>query len=343
MVETNIYSNTQPGYPVILGQDLLSQRGLTQQITSTISQIIIITDAHVAKLYANTLKVSLSVYQTHVIAINPGELSKTRETKAWVEDQMFALNCGRDCLIVALGGGVVTDLGGFIAATYMRGVPIIYCPTTLLAMVDASIGSKTGLNTSAGKNLIGTFTQPKAVIMDIKTLHTLANDEYLNAFSEMIKHALIADVQYFDWLYEHAEQLKQREEHYYVFEAIKRSIEIKLKFVSEDLTDQGRRKFLNLGHTTAHAIEQVSNYQVPHGQAVAMGIVSEAELAVKEGILSKQEYDKISLIFERFKLPIHIPDNLDQNDIKNVMQMDKKNTGGQIKKVYISAIGVPHE
>ena len=270
-------------------------------------RVVIISDDTVRALYAEPLTAYLADHHidAQVLSFAAGEQSKTRATKAALEDQLIELACTRDTCLLALGGGVVTDLAGFVAATYCRGVPVIYLPTTLLAMVDAAIGGKTGVNTACGKNLIGTFTQPKAIIVDVDLLASLPAKEYQFAFAEIIKHALIQDVEYFNFLLEHVEQLKRRDT-VVLKQVIQRSIDIKSTIVTMDQTEQGCRELLNAGHTIAHGLECLSDYTLPHGQAVAIGLLVEAVMAMRLGLLPETDFVRIHDLLKAFELPLTI-------------------------------------
>jgi 3-dehydroquinate synthase len=213
----------------------------------------------------------------------PGEPSKTREQWARLTDALLAQGFGRDSGIVALGGGVAGDLAGFVAATYMRGLPYVQVPTSLLAMLDASVGGKTGVDTPEGKNLIGAFHPPAAVLADPRALATLPERDYRSGMAEAVKHGLIADAGYFAWMERDAEALIRRDEAA-LTRLVRRSVEIKAEVVSGDELEAGRRAILNAGHTVAHALERATDYGLPHGEAVALGLVAECALAEALGV-----------------------------------------------------------
>ncbi len=311
-------------HPIHIDENLLFSQSLINFCKDKCSAYTIITDDNVQPLYATRLQEHFKKHDisTHVITVANGEQSKTREIASKIQDQLFELSCGRDTGIIALGGGMITDLAGFVAATYCRGIPAIYLPTSLLAMVDAAIGGKTGVNTDYGKNLIGVFSQPKAVFSDINTLLTLPEAEYITAFAEIIKHALIFDADYFDFLMTHADQLKQRDLTCLKL-VIQKSCDIKSTIVSKDEKDQGFRAICNFGHTIGHAIELVSNYSINHGQAVALGILVESSISEQLGILSSNDVEKINNIMMRFSLPLsNFP--FDKQLLKNALILDKK-------------------
>lgn len=267
-----------------------------------------------------------------------GERSKTRDTWSRLTDELLRLGFGRDSGIVALGGGVAGDLGGFVAATYMRGVPCVQVPTTLLAMLDASVGGKTGVDTSAGKNLIGAFHPPAAVVADPLALATLPDREYRAGLAEAVKHGLIADRDYFGWMERNVEPLLARDpaalQH-----LVRRSVEIKAEVVGEDEREAGRRAILNAGHTVAHALERVTGYQLPHGEAVGLGLVAEAALSAGLGLASPEPGARVAALLERLGLPTRLGAPLPEEHVLQAMASDKKNRGGGIRFALPRGVG----
>ncbi|MBP9722658.1 MAG: 3-dehydroquinate synthase [Gammaproteobacteria bacterium] len=318
------------------------------------SALVIITDQIVGELYLEKIKFiinkninnNFNLKLDHYI-LPVGEKYKTRESKQSIENFLLSNNYNKNICLLALGGGVITDLTGFIAATYYRGVPVIYYPTTLLAMVDAAIGGKTAVNTEYGKNLIGLIKQPDLVVIDLDCLTSLPEQGYRSAFAEIIKHALIADRSYFDYLYNNYKILINRDINHpnylnilqYI---ITKSHEIKLNIVKQDEHEQsGLRHLLNFGHTIGHAIEAASDYNISHGYAVAMGIIIESYLSLKYNFLSEADYSLIYQIMRLFKLDFD-PDfnsGLNLEQIIDYLHKDKKNTDFKINFVLLEAIG----
>jgi 3-dehydroquinate synthase len=303
--------------------------------------VAVISDETVAGLYGHRIAewVQSTGRKVCCLTFPSGESSKTRKTKEALENQLLEKGFGRDTCIVAVGGGVVTDIGGYIAATYGRGVPVIMIPTTLMAMVDASLGGKNGVNVSQGKNLIGTIYQPTKVLIDPSVLATLPPRECRNGFAEMIKHGMIADKGYFEFLEAHAVELLALESSV-IDLAIKMSCRIKSQIVEEDEREGGRRHLLNFGHTIGHAFERVSGYTLAHGEAVALGMVAEANIAVHRGIFSEEAYLRMCALIEAFGLPVHGP--IPTDAVWEAMIADKKSVRGLPRIVLLSDIGQPY-
>ena len=271
-----------------------------------------------------------------------GERSKTRETWSRLTDQLLGMGFGRDSAIVALGGGVAGDLAGFVAATYMRGIPCLQVPTTLLAMLDASVGGKTGVDTPGGKNLIGAFHPPVAVLADPLVLATLPDREYRAGLAEAVKHGLIADREYFAWMEGSADELVARDPGA-LQQLVRRSVEIKAEVVGEDEREAGRRAILNAGHTVAHALEQATEYRLPHGEAVALGLVAEAALATALGLATPEPSARLAALLQRLGLPTRVGETVGQERILAAMASDKKNRAGGIRFALPRAVGTMGE
>lgn len=302
----------------------------------------IIADDMTGALYGENVKKALlnQGLEVYLFTFPHGEENKTRVTKEYIENQLLEKNLGRDTCILALGGGVVTDLAGYIAATYCRGVPLVMLPTTLLGMVDASIGGKTGINVPQGKNLLGCIYQPKLVLMDLSTLSTLPSNEIRNGIVEMIKHGAIADASYFNFLENHSDQILALEPSL-LRKAIYDSCLIKKSIVEQDEKENGKRHLLNFGHTIGHALEHLTHYEISHGEAVAIGILVESYLAVLNGYLKQASFDKIWQILKQYALPLQLPIPFSAETLYDAMILDKKSLNGKPRFVMLQEIGSP--
>jgi 3-dehydroquinate synthase len=267
-----------------------------------------------------------------------GERSKTRETWSRLTDELLRLGFGRDSAVVALGGGVAGDLAGFVAATYMRGIPCLQVPTTLLAMLDASVGGKTGVDTPEGKNLIGAFHPPVAVLADPLVLATLPDREYRAGLAEAVKHGLVADRDYFAWIEASVDPLVARDPTA-LQRLVRRSVEIKAEVVGEDEREEGRRAILNAGHTVAHALERATDFRLPHGEAVGLGLVAEAALATGLGLATPEAGARVAALLERLGLPTRLGEPLPEERIIAAMASDKKNREGGVRFALPRGVG----
>ncbi|MYA16483.1 MAG: 3-dehydroquinate synthase [Gammaproteobacteria bacterium] len=324
-------------YPILLGDGLLGTPDLLDPFTGT--QALIVTNAAVAKLYLDGTRRSLvSVDQVDVAEIGDGETFKTLDTYATVLDALVENRHNRTTTIIALGGGVAGDVAGFAAATYHRGVGLVQIPTTLLALVDSSVGGKTAVNHPAGKNLIGAFHQPRAVIADVDVLATLPDREFRAGIAEVIKYGVIADAAFFGWLESHIDDLLGRDPPCLVH-AIRRSCEIKATVVADDEREQGRRVILNFGHTFGHAIEAVTGYQrLLHGEAVALGMNMAMDLSVRLGRSSDRDSQRVRTLIERSGLARHAL-AIDEDAVLDAMGMDKKVMDGRLRFIVCDGIG----
>jgi 3-dehydroquinate synthase len=320
--------------------DVLVEAGALTRIATLVAphaerrRVAIVTDAHVEPLYARRIASQLPGAQTFTIP--SGEAAKTRERWAEVTDGMLAAGFARDSLIVAVGGGVVGDLAGFVAATYMRGVPFVQIPTTLLAMIDASVGGKTGVDTAAGKNLVGAFHQPSLVVADPTVLATLPSNHFRAGLAEALKHGVIADAAYFDRI-ALARESTARDERA-LTGLIAESVRIKASVVARDEREAGLRKVLNFGHTIGHAIESVSNYGLLHGEAVAIGMALESALAERMGIAKTGTTDAIRAALEAIGLPSTFP-ALDRSAVLAATKSDKKSRAGRVEYALPAQVG----
>lgn len=326
--------------------DILIKAGLVQQLDTILTEYCpaaayaVISDSHVAKLYGEDVLKRLSAigHRAELLTFPAGEWNKTRDTWASLSDRMLAAHYGRDCAVIALGGGVVNDVAGFVAATYLRGVPLVQVPTSLLAMIDSSIGGKTGVDVPAGKNLLGAFHQPRVVVADPDLLGSLSSAQLAAGLAEAVKHGVIADAEYFAFL--EAEYAAIFAKHAPALERlVRRSVEIKAAVVAQDEREQGRRAILNFGHTVGHAIEATSKYEVLHGEAVAIGMVYEGRLAESLGIAPAGTVQRIMRVLERLHLPTERPDGSQVDDLIAAMRADKKVRGGEIRFALPTAIG----
>jgi 3-dehydroquinate synthase len=326
-------------YPIHIGKGLLSQADLLLPHLKR-KQVAIVSNTTVAPLYMQTLVDVLTQTGVQVIQIvlPDGEAYKNSETLNLIYDALLQNRCERSTTLIALGGGVIGDLTGYAAATYLRGVPFIQIPTTLLSQVDSSVGGKTGINHPLGKNMIGAFYQPKVVLADIDTLSTLPAREFSAGVAEVIKYGLIRDADFFAWLETNMHLLMSLDEQVLSY-AIYRSCQNKAEVVAADEHEAGERALLNLGHTFGHAIENAMGYGVwLHGEAVAAGTMLAADLSQRLGWLNKQDLARISAIFKQAKLPL-TPPKLTPDKYLALMQLDKKVADGQIRLVLQQGIG----
>lgn len=297
-------------------------------------RIAIVTDEHVDVLYARRL--AAQVEGSRIFSMAAGEAAKTRESWSRITDDLLAANFGRDTLIVAAGGGVVGDLAGFVAATYMRGVPFVQIPTTLLSMIDASVGGKTGVDTPAGKNLVGAFHQPVLVVADPNVLATLPANHFRAGLAEALKHGVIADEGYFGKIASSRESTARDERA--LTGLIAESVRIKASVVARDERETGLRKVLNFGHTIGHAIESVSNYKLLHGEAVAIGMALESALAENIGVAKPGTSDAVRNALNAIGLPSTFP-ALDRAAVLAATKSDKKARAGRVEYALPSRVG----
>ncbi len=303
-------------------------------------KLAVVTDDTVKPLYADAIAHKLeNIGKTvNIFSFPAGEKSKTRAVKEYVEDAMLAKGYRRDCCIIAVGGGVVTDLAGFVAGTYGRGVPFVNYATTLLAAADASVGGKTAVDTPLATNLIGMFNQPKKVYIDIAAWSTLPPRQLYSGMAETIKHACIADREFFNYLWENTEKVYSFDKDACVHIAEK-NCEIKYNVVMQDERESGLREVLNLGHTVGRAIETVSGYNLLHGEAVAIGLCAEVTLANKLGYLSLENAREVISLLNKAKLPTAIPDYIDRETLVQKLYTDKKVRDGKLRFVLQDDIG----
>jgi len=300
----------------------------------------IITDSNVEKLYAGKLSDEFKQHglENKIISFEAGEQNKNREIKAWIEDQMLKDKFGRDSAVMALGGGVVGDIAGYVAASYTRGLPYVQIPTTLVACVDSSIGGKTAVDTPHGKNLIGAFHQPWAVFIDVSTLLTLNEKEIREGLAEVIKYGVISDEDLFTFLEDNMGHIFSYDKEA-LTHIIKRGCEIKAEVVEKDEKESNLRKILNFGHTIGHAVENLSEYKISHGEAISIGMIAEGKIAIEMGIWNQYELSRLENLINKAGLPTQVPEYMSAEKIIDAMKLDKKSRGGSIEMVLPDKIG----
>ena len=296
------------------------------------ARVVILSDATVAAV------VPCQINGAERLTFPAGERHKTRKSWSHLTDELVVRHYGRDTVLVALGGGVTTDLVGFIAATYLRGIPWVAVPTTTLAMVDAAVGGKTGVNTRLGKNLVGVVHHPSAVLVDPALLATLPERNYREGLAEAVKHAAILDSAYGRWLLANAPAIARRDTDV-LATLVHRSLELKSSVVMEDEFEHGRRAILNAGHTVAHALEQATDYALSHGEAVAIGLVLETRCAEAAGWCISGTSLRVTALLEALRLPVVAPAGVDPSAVITAMQSDKKNRAGVVRAALLAAFG----
>ncbi len=329
-------------YEIEIGYELSGKlvSDIERGIVGNIRKFAVITDDTVSELYAKSISEKLirAGYEVDMFVFPAGEKSKTRETKERIEDAMLEKGYRRDCCIIAVGGGVVTDLSGFVAGTYGRGVPFINYATTLLAAADASVGGKTAVDTPLATNLIGLFNQPEKVYIDIATWKTLPKREVRSGMAETIKHACLASEDMFEFLEENLNDIMQFMPFACEYIA-ENNCQIKYKVVMQDEKEAGLREVLNLGHTVGRAIETVSNYQLLHGEAVAIGLVAQAMLSENFGYMNREQVERVIALIEKAGLPVSIPEYIDREALVKKLYTDKKVRNGKLRFVLQKGIG----
>ncbi|WP_394129269.1 3-dehydroquinate synthase [Shewanella maritima] len=326
-------------YPISIGQSLLKQPKLFDQDLAQ-KKILIVTNDTIAPLYLKRLEgVLAGCTQVESVVLPDGEQYKTLEYLNHIFTHLLEANYARDCVLIALGGGVIGDMTGYAAASYQRGVDFIQIPTTLLSQVDSSVGGKTAVNHALGKNMIGAFYQPKQVIIDTDCLTTLPAKEFAAGMAEVIKYGIIWDQDFFHWLEDNVEQLKRLDTQALIY-AIERCCQIKADVVAQDETERGVRALLNLGHTFGHAIEAEMGYgEWLHGEAVAVGTILAAETANRLNLIEPSIVCRIRAIHAAFDLPIVAPSSMDFNSFIKHMRRDKKVLAGKIRLILPTSIG----
>jgi 3-dehydroquinate synthase len=324
-------------YPIYIGSGEIQRADIASHIAG--QKVLIVSNETIAPLYLELVEKQLAGLQVDKVILADGEQYKNLDNLNLIFDQLITCHHDRKTTLIALGGGVVGDMTGFAAASYQRGVPFIQIPTTLLAQVDSSVGGKTAVNHALGKNMIGAFYQPQAVIIDTDTLSTLSDREFSAGLAEVIKYGLIVDPQFFEWLEDNIQALLNRDQQALAY-AVELSCVSKANVVAADETEQGVRAILNLGHTFGHAIETFQQYKDwIHGEAVAAGMVMAAELSVMAGDLTSDDLERIKNLLTACALPIAPPEGMAADDFMRLMVRDKKVLDGQLRLVLMKSLG----
>ena len=329
-------------YDVQIGCGLIDDmiQDIKEGLVGNKKKFAVITDSNVDEVYGRPVleKILAAGYQGDLFVFAAGEKSKVRKTKEEIEDAMLAKGYRRDCCVIAVGGGVVTDLAGFLAGTFGRGVPVIHYATTLLAAADASIGGKTAVDTDLATNLIGLIYQPKKVYVDIDAWKTLPKRHLINGLAETIKHACLADYELFTYLEEHWQDILScdKEACTYISE---HNCKVKYEVVMKDEKENNLREILNLGHTVGRAIETVSDYRLLHGEALSIGMTAQVLLGYRSGYLSKKECERVITLQQAVGLPVRIPEYIDREELVKKLYTDKKVRDGRLRFVFQKGIG----
>jgi 3-dehydroquinate synthase len=329
-------------YDIEIGYNLKDRLvdDLEKGLLGKIKKLAVITDSNVCDLYAKPIgeKLAAAGFKVELFVFPAGEKSKTRKTKERLEDAMIEKEFRRDCAIIAVGGGVVTDLAGFVAGTFARGVPFINYATTLLAAADASVGGKTAVDTPVATNLIGLFNQPQKVYIDIASWKTLPKREVASGMAETIKHACLGSYDMFCFIEENLEDILSFQKFACEYIA-ENNCKIKYSVVMRDERESGLRESLNLGHTVGRAIETVSDYRLLHGEALAIGMAAQVQLSARLGYMSDEEADRVIALYQRAGLPVGIPDYIDREELVKKLYTDKKVRDGRLRFVLQKGIG----
>lgn len=331
--------NGKACYEILFEKDFKGLSDKVKELGFEGRKIAIVTDSNVEKLYAKEVAGELSKVSDKVLtyAIPAGEENKNLKEIEKIYKALIENHFDRHDLVVALGGGVVGDMAGFVSATYLRGIDFIQIPTTLLAQTDSSIGGKTGVDFDKYKNMVGAFYMPRLVYMNISTLNSLSDRQYASGFAEVMKHGLIKDASFYSWLIENMYEIEDKDTDV-VLEMVKRSCEIKKAVVEKDPTEKGDRALLNFGHTLGHAIEKAKGFTLTHGECVALGCVAAAFISWKKELIAMEEYYEIRDMFVPFNLPISVED-LEPSEVIKLTKSDKKADGDKIKFILLKKIG----
>ena len=325
-------------YPIYIGSNLLSNKSYLENHISG-QQVMVVTNSTVAPIYLDTVTKLLDKFQVEVTILPDGEKFKTLETTKIIFDALLNVKFDRSATLIALGGGVIGDITGFAAASYQRGINFIQIPTTLLSQVDSSVGGKTGVNHELGKNMIGSFYQPKAVIIDVDTLETLNDREFSAGMAEVIKYGFLGNISFLSLLEKNIDAIMNRDKDL-IIEAVYQSCQDKAKIVAEDEFERGKRALLNLGHTFGHGIENVLGYGTYlHGEAISIGMYMAAKLSELEGHLQFKDLERVKNILIKANLPINIECEVSSENLIKAMSIDKKAIDGNIRLVLLQDLG----
>ena len=340
--QVELKKTVDDSYEIEVGRSLAGKlaEDLENGLMGGLRKFALITDSNVEKLYARPLcrRLRDAGFEGEIFSFPAGEEHKTRETKAELEDRMLAAGYRRDCFVLAAGGGVVSDLAGFLAGTFGRGVPFINYATTLLAAADASVGGKTAVDTPLATNLIGLFHQPKKVYIDIDCWNTLPAREISSGLAETVKHACLADADFFRYLEDHIGEIREISPGA-CEEIARKNCEIKYRVVMQDERETGLREVLNLGHTVGRAIETLSGYRLLHGEAVSIGLTAACALSVRMGYMTGRDAGRVADLLERAGLPVRIPPYIDREALVRKLYTDKKVRNGHLRFVIPRGIG----
>lgn len=341
-MKVNLDKKLLSSYEIRIGHDISDRMALLIAKNHKAGHYIVITDSNIGQLYGRTFTERLknAGLKTDRIEFPAGESSKNINTAVDIVGRMLELGADRNTLIIALGGGVVGDLAGFVASVFMRSIPYIQIPTTLLAQVDSSIGGKTAIDLPYGKNLLGTFYQPRAVFTDLCYLDSLPEREFRNGLAEIIKYGIIDDEKLFHLLEDHMESVREKDPAL-LLKIVEACCRIKKSIVEIDEKEQGLRRILNYGHTLGHALEAQSDFAISHGEAVALGMIAAARISENVGYLASDERDRIEKLIRMSGLPCEIPEHINADELISRLKMDKKKEGDTVHFVLLKKIGMP--
>ncbi len=341
-IRLNLKKSVDNSYSIYLGKSHFKATLIEELRKKSPSRVTVIMDTNLAGAYRSFVNDVLqdSGFNYQIITFPAGEEHKNIDTVMKLFGELSDFNMDRKSLVIAIGGGVCGDMAGFLSSIYLRGIPFIQVPTSILSMVDSSVGGKTGVDTAYGKNLAGAFHQPLSVLIDIDFLQTLPKVEFINGMAEVIKHGLITDAGYFRWLLENRENILSLDRDSLIY-MIKISCQIKAAVVEKDEKEAGLRQTLNLGHTFGHAIEHASHFKIPHGYSIALGTIAAAYISKQKAGLSEDSFNEIIRIYKDFGLLDFIQDfkTLIPQKIREAASTDKKNIAGQVKIVLLKEIG----